>query len=189
MSISNHYANQLTSGYYTLNQSGKGAGGVAFPLEKPADATPQGAPKPTTTAAFLLSLSPEAQDYLKSVGLAGETPRDPTTESFPLSDSQQQLFDTIIAKYKGKPFTQEVFNQIQNDLEAQGLSPDRLAKQKQIHDFNPTAELLSALNENIGNTRYDVVGQSSPAQYDTQKQNYVQQIIAAFQKIAAPAEA
>ena len=184
MSITSNYNQQLSSGYYKLNLD-SGTAGIAGSTGSSSSAATQSA---AASSAFLLSLSPEAQDYLNSVGLNESVSPDTSSSKFTLSDAQQAKLDGIIAKYKGQPFTQETFDKIQNDLQAAGLSPDQLAQQAQIKDFNPTSELIAALNGKDDSTA-DNNNKTDASKYDTQKNNYVQSISDAFEKVAAPVSA
>ena len=186
MSITNSYNHQLSNGYYQLSANNGAASATDTSSAKLASTNSASA----ANSAFLLSLSPEAQDYLNSVGLAGNVSANTSTSSFTLSPEQQAKLDGIIAKYKGEPFSQETFDKIQNDLHAAGLAPDQLAQQAQVKDFNPTAELISALNgkDTSSSTSTDA-SKADASKYDSQKNNYIQQISDAFEKVAAPAVA
>ena len=203
MAITNNYSNQLAGGYYALNQSqGAGATGAVG-----ANTAANSSTKTSVDSAFLLSLSLEAQDYLQGIGLSGnQSTIDSSPESFTLSASQQETLDAIIEKYAGQPFTQETFDAIQDDLAQAGLSPDQLAQQEQVKAFNPTTELLRALNgENSGDSEGDQASSlldalngtasnnrsssQATANYDTAKNNYIQYITDAFEKVAEPLSA
>jgi len=98
--------------------------------------------------AFLLDLSPEAQGLLNgggapsTSGLAGLL----NGGNFALSAKQQEQITAILTKYKDAPYTQDTFNQIQNDLNAAGLGPQLLSMEDQAKSFDPALVLLDALN-------------------------------------------
>jgi hypothetical protein len=183
MSINSSYNQQSLTGYYQLDSSKS-----ANRINESKDASAPKTTKAAINSAFLLSLSPEAQDYLNSVGLNETVSSNNSASSFTLTRAQQESLDAIIAKYKGEPFTQETFDKLQNDLHSAGLSPDQLAQQAQVKDFNPTAELIAALNGK-DDTTSDEDEKTSASQYDTQKTNYIQRISDAFEKVAAPIDA
>ncbi|MDX2074781.1 MAG: hypothetical protein SFX19_10550 [Alphaproteobacteria bacterium] len=178
MTINTNYG-LLNSGYYSLSQS-TGAS-VAASSKNTAQATGASTAAGESLSAYLLDLSPEAKDYLNSTLVSS------TANSFTLSQSQQKQIDAILQKYKDAPYTQETFEQIQADLQQAGLSPDQLAAQQQAKDFNPTQALIDALNGKEKNADELLPGNDS-AQYDTQKNNFLDGVIEAFKKIAAPVD-
>lgn len=188
MSISNYLTGQSTaSSHYTLGQFSTSA--ATTPAAGTSATSPTVSGGNAATNAFFLSLSPQAQKYLTSIGLGSPSSAPTTAQKFILDTPQQQAMDDILAKYKNQPFTQATFDQLQDDLEAAGISPDQLAQRQQVQDFNPTMELLGALNDSVTDPTYNFATQqkSSSANYDTQKSNYIQDVIAAFQKVAAAA--
>lgn len=181
MSISSNYTSQ-TGEYYRLPSQSSSVSAVA---STPSDNSGEG--RARAASAFLLSLSPQAQEYLKNIGLANTS--QPGEATFTLSANQQEVFDAVIEKYKGRPFTQAVFEQLQDDLREAGLSADQLAQQAQVRAFNPTTALLGALSDAADNpgSPYDPAqAATSAASYDTAKHDYIERITDAFRKVAAP---
>ena len=62
-----------------------------------------------------------------------------------LSSQQRQQIDSIIAKYKDAPFTQDTYKKIQDDLKSSGLSAIKLAAEDKINSFNSTEVFMNAL--------------------------------------------
>lgn len=180
MNINTNYS-QLKGGYYSLAQTSSHV--VSTSPVTAAKAVTSSSAANENLSAYLLDLSPQARDYLNH-GAVGTI-----SSSFTLSQAQQSSIDAILQKYKDQPYTQDTFNQIQNDLRAAGLSPDQLAAQQQVKDFNTTQTLLDALSgkkpRNQGENALGV-RKDDDRQYDAQKQNFVQSLIDQFKKIAAP---
>jgi hypothetical protein len=138
----------------------------------------------------LVDLSPEAQSYLAALGMGDPSGAGQDTGSgggFLLTPQQQQQIGDILAKYKDAPFTQDTYNQIQNDLKAAGLSPDQLALEDQMRTFNPTQILLDALDgvqtdPNAGNFLSNNNEQGNA-------DSYMQQIVSQWQSLSTTAEA
>jgi len=131
-----------------------------------------------SSEAYLLDLSPSAQQYLSGGGSAN-TPLNPSTGSFTLTSQQQQAITNILAKYKNAPYNQATFNAIQNDLKAAGLDPATLARIDQAKSFNPTALLIDDLNGNGSAADAMLTPDES-----TKEGNYMQHIISQWQTIS-----
>ncbi len=69
--------------------------------------------------------------------------------------------------------TQDTYNQIQNDLQAAGLSPQQLGMEDSVNNFNSTQIFLDALN---GVTDPLQTPGSNSADEQTKEGNYMQQI-------------
>jgi len=97
------------------------------------------------SGAYQLTLSAEAKAYLAALnnGTASTTTED---SSISLTTQQFQQVKDIVSKYADAPFTQDTFNQIQDDLEEAGLSGRQLAVKDQMSSFNSTSTLLAALD-------------------------------------------
>jgi hypothetical protein len=98
---------------------------------------------------FLLDLSDEAKSYLANIGNSSSTSTGSDTQdsaSFVLSNAQLGKLRDVLEKYKDEPFTQDTFDQIQDDLAANGLGTDQLGAEETVRNINPTQMLLSALN-------------------------------------------
>lgn len=175
MTINTSY-NPLSNGYYSLPPSG-----AANNTGKSTAANVQATTASPDLSAYLLDLSPEAQNYLNSNISSSEL-----STAFALSQEQQKKIDEIMQKYQNAPYTQETFEQIQADLQLAGLSPDQLAMKEQVKSFNPTQALLEALGSKKNVEQVPPANNSN--QYDTQKKNYLQKIIGQFQSIAAASE-
>lgn len=101
--------------------------------------------------AYTLDLSAGALAYIQQIHAAAAS--NPTTQgfssdtitSFALTPAQENTLNTILAKYKDAPFTQDTFTQIQADLSAAGITENALSAQSKAHDFNPTQFFLNAL--------------------------------------------
>ena len=179
MNISTYYG-LSSSGYYSLAQSG-GTAVTTASTNAAKTAAVSGAANENLSA-YLLDLSPQARDYLNHSAVNA------IASGFTLSQAQQSSIDTILQKYKDQPYTQDTFNQIQSDLQKAGLSPDQLASQQQVKDFNPTQTLINAMTGNKSNNNDNalVLPQNNGSQYESQKQNFVQGLVDKFKKIAAP---
>lgn len=132
-----------------------------------------------------LDLSPEAQKLLAQINGSGNGSDSVSKNGFILTPKQQQQIRDILEKYKDAPFTQETFNQIQNDLKAAGLSPDKLAAVEQIHNFNSTGILLDALNGVDSSANFSDFFNNGDAQ--EKANNYMKQIVSAWQSISTTA--
>jgi len=127
-------------------------------------------------AAYMLDLSPEAKSYMSATASASTG-----VTSFSLSPQQQEKLDSILQQFKDEPYTQETFNKIQTELQKAGLSPDQLASIQQSKDFSPTQALIDALT---GNFSTNPLNQTDATKYDSQKESFLEQLAAKFQKIA-----
>ncbi len=170
-------ASSLNSQYYQLNGQAPGMA-VPTPSLSAALSADDGTVSPSSSAsdAFLLDLSPQAQSILGGGG--GTTGGD---GSFTLTPSQQSQISAILAKYKNAPMTQDTYNQIQNDLQAAGLSPQQLAQQDQAKSFNATQVLINALSGQQTDTT--PVG-ASDAQEQTKSSTYMQNILSQWQSMS-----
>ncbi len=97
-------------------------------------------------SSYLLNLSPAAQSYLNGNASSSSSTATSGTASFTLTKSEQTTLDGILQKYKDAPYTQDTFNQIQDDLASAGLSTSQLSKIDSVKSFNPTVALVDALN-------------------------------------------
>ncbi|MDE3059836.1 MAG: hypothetical protein KGJ06_02365 [Pseudomonadota bacterium] len=133
----------------------------------------------------LVDLSPQAQSILNQMN-SGSTaaPGLNPGSGFVLSPQQQQQISAILAKYKDAPFTQDTYNQIQNDLKAAGLSPDQLSLEDQAKKFDPTQVLVDALNGINSPTDNNLFGNSSE---QANASSYMQQIVSQWRNISSTA--
>lgn len=179
------------SGYYQLsrqtggnvNQSG-GTGGVLSALGGSGQSGLS-----SDSSAYLLDLSPQARQYL--AGLNSSQPSGNTYDSkssFILTKEQQQKITEIIDKYKDAPFTQDTFNQIQNDLDAAGMSPDKLAAKENAKNYNPTMVLIDALNGSNASENGDS-GVMNDQQKQTKTDNFMQQIVSQWKDVSKQSSA
>ena len=179
MTSINNFGN---SGYYQLNQSGGGAGSAgqasAAAVQVRAAANRNTIPTDDNNAAYLLNLSPQAQQYLSGSKSA--------QQSFQLSKQQQQTVDAIIAKYKDAPFNQETFNKIQDDLNEAGLGVETLKMLDKAKHFNATSVLISALTGGKGGTEAD--GFVSDSESASKADGYLQSIVSQWKNLVAAAK-
>ncbi len=164
-----------------------------------------------SNSAYLLDLSPEAQQYLNSTSssssssstssdislsdyldsLSGtsttsfnsSSTSSNSNASFILTPQQQQKIEDILNKYKGQPMTQATYNQIQNDLNTAGLGPDQLSAKDQSSSFNATMVLLSALNGDTSDPSQTTANTQATEQ--TKASNYMDMIQSAWQNMNA----
>lgn len=151
-SVTSYYSGN----YYSLSSSSQGQGNATSNAATSAAALLSAQSAQTTTladetsasSAYQLSLSPEAQAYIASLnsGSSSSTAASSTSSDITLTSQQAQQIKDIVLKYKDAPFTQDTFNQIQDDLRASGLGADQLAAQQEMSQFNPTSIFLDALN-------------------------------------------
>ncbi|MES2984513.1 MAG: hypothetical protein V4735_04920 [Pseudomonadota bacterium] len=167
----------LSNGNYSLTQSTGTAGSAASTTS--ATANTAASTTDTTSLAYMLNLSPQAQNYLSS-GITGSS-ASASSGSFTLSAQQQKQLDAIIEKHRGEPYTQETFDAIQEDLVKSGLSPDQLAQQAKVNAFNPTLSLLDALSGTNSNAQLI----PTDSQLQTKIQTYVNDVARRFEKVAA----
>ena len=140
----------------------------------------------TSSDAYLLSLSPAAQQYMNSSsGSSGVSSAISAlngtsgSSSFILTTQQQQTITNIIAKYKNAPYTQATFNQIQNDLNSAGLGTKQLSMQDQAQNFNATSLLIDDLNGN-----YSAATAMTSPNETSKSSNYMQQIMSQWHTIS-----
>jgi hypothetical protein len=179
-------------GYYQLNQqsgstnnSGRSSGNItslASALQSVVGDTNAQSPN----SAYTLDLSPQAQLFLASGGQQANTQTSAFTgsQSFLLKSEQKQTIADIIAKYKDAPFTQETFNQIQDDLEKEGLGAQQLAMIDNATSFNPTQILVEALAGRGSSFNGTVNTQAQQAKVD----NYMQDIVKQWRNVSTTAE-
>ncbi len=193
--------NNLNANYYNLNNSSSGqaqtghAGGVPS-LATYLNQTASGDSKSNTHAAYNLDLSPNAQNYLSGLSQTSATSNNPLTNSdtsmsfassngFLLSDKQQQTIQSIIAKYKDAPYTQDTFQKIQDDLTQAGLSPKQLSLEDNARNFSTTKVLVAALS---GQSTSDPASSSSiQSDEKTNSDNYMQGIMKQWKNISTTA--
>jgi hypothetical protein len=179
MTSINNFGN---SGYYQLTQSGGGAGGAnqsgTAGAQVRAAANRNAIPTGDNNAAYLLNLSPQAQQYLSGSRSA--------QQSFQLSRQQQQAVDAIIAQYKDAPFNQETFNRIQDDLNEAGLGVETLKMLDKAKHFNATSVLISALTGGKGGAEAD--GFVSDSESAGKADGYLQTIVSQWKNLVATAK-
>lgn len=169
--------------YYPLSGSGSQASSATGSLSSALLNASSTGVSSFDSSAYTLDLSPEAQKYLSGLNNGqGST-------QFTLSDKQQQAINDILAKYKDAPFTQDTFNQIQNDLNAANLGPQFLALTDKINSFNPSQVLIDALN---GGASSNVTGlgdltSDNSSNQQTKIDNYMQGIISQWKSVSTTA--
>ncbi len=168
--MSNINTSIYSGGYYALNGSNA------------APANSKSASTGITTAtdnsskglsAYLLDLSPDAQKYLQTQQTAANA-------GFNLTAEQTKTISDILQKYKDEPQTQETFNKIQDDLNAAGLSPERLSLLEKTKSFDATSVLIKALNGDFSDSI-----QATEESTKTKSSNFIDGIIKQWQTIAA----
>ena len=179
-SITSSYAGQ----YYQLPSNAGGT--TALPTSANAANTSLLSTNGTanTSLAYLLDLSPEAQNYLNNGAQSATTDPTAANSSFTISPQDQQKIDAILEKYKDAPLTQDTYNQIQNDLTTAGLSPQQLAQKDTLTSFSATRVLIDALN-GID----DPIPSASSTDEQTKSTNYMQQIYKQWQSVASASTA
>jgi len=183
MSSINNLANY--GGYYQLSgqsngQSGTNGSATDALLQALNSSSASGASS-TNSDAYLLNLSPQAQQYLSGTNsaLPGASG---SNGSYVLSSEQQAAITDILTKYKGAPQTQDTFNKIQNDLNAAGLGASVLSLEDQAKSFNPAMVLINALNG--GSTDGINTGVTSSTDEQSKASAYMQQIISQWKNIS-----
>ena len=135
-------------------------------------------------SSYHLDLSPTAQAYLAKASTSSSTANSSnsssTSDTIQLSKAQQQKLTSILEKYKDEPFTQATFDQIQDDMTAAGLGVDQLSAQDTINQYNPTAQLISALNG---------VSTTTPTadSISSKRTNFIQSVISQWQSLSTTA--
>lgn len=190
--------NTLAGGYYQLNNLGTGLANTQA-SSTPTDALLQAMSSldnsnnasSQSSDAFLLDLSPQAQSLLNGAGGTRATSLGNvlgTGSNFILSAQQQQKVSDILAKYKDAPYTQDTFNQIQNDLRAAGLAPDTLSLKDQTQSFDPSMVLIDALNGTSDSS--NLLGtDASNAGEQTKSSNYMANILKQWQNVSTTYQA
>lgn len=181
-------------GYYSLQQSstsgnnaqgaGRSASGVSLIR---GGRGVEGAGVSQGNDAYLLDLSPEAQAYLRSLkngqsNVSGNVSNDAVEQGFTVNSKQRLAIAAILEKYKQEPYTQEVFDRIQDELHQAGLSPDQLAAKYRASSFSTTAALVDALNGGEGSLPGSSPVSDSELQQRTSE--YVQFIVEEWKKIS-----
>lgn len=124
--------------------------------------------------AYSLNLSQQAQSLLNGTGTSTQS------SGFTLTTAQQQKITAILEKYQSSPMTQATYEQIQNDLQAAGLSPDQLMANDITSSFNPVDSLISALNGNYSTQS----ASTTLGNEQTKATNYMQAIVKQWQSIS-----
>jgi hypothetical protein len=193
--------NTLPNAYYQLNSTGSGlAGSQAAPnatdalLQAMSAMDSSGNSSSSNSSdAFLLDLSPQAQGLLNGIGgtssAASAADIFGANTNFLLSTQQQQQISSILAKYKNAPYTQDTFNQIQNDLNSAGLGPSILSMKDQTQSFDPSLVLIDALNGTATDSSSLLGSSTSTAGEQTKSTNYMQSIIKQWQNISTTYQA
>ncbi len=164
--------------YYQLGQAGSGGTTSSGTSARTSSANSAAG----LSSAYLLDLSPDAQEYLNNLGKSSDSGS--SSDSFLLSSSQQKQLGDILAKYQGLPLTQENYDKLQDDLQAAGLSPDQLAAKEKARTFNPTQILLDALS---GKDPEPVDAKADSEAQQKKADNFMAQIVGTWQKTAPAA--
>lgn len=127
--------------------------------------------------AYLLDLSPQAQQLLSNGSTSSASGN---STQFTLTSTQQTAIKNILEKYKDAPLTQATFQEIQNALQAAGLSPQTLGAEDQIKSFNPTNVLLDALGGNYNSIQNP---QTTASSEQTKEGNYMQSIVSLWKSL------
>lgn len=173
MSSINTLAN---TGYYQLN-GGSANTNVTQSLITALAGNSPGA-SPGNDDAYLLSLSPSAQQYLKT----GSLPAVAGQQGFTLNSKQQQAITDILTKYKDAPYTQDTFVKIQNDLNAAGLGASTLTMEDKAKSFNAAQVLINALSG--GNADSSNSGVASDSDEQAKANSYIQNIIGQWKNMS-----
>lgn len=196
MSAINTNINQ--QGYYNLGSSGgSGAGSGAGTQQANRSGATQLAPSRNLaqsgslagSAAYMLDLSPEAQQYLRGLQQQpAPTVRQPAVseDGFTLNSQQRLALASLLERFKDEPYTQETFDAIQDELDAQGIGPTQLAARYRATSFNPTASLVDALNGGNGTT--PGAAPVGDAELQERSGQYMQFVISEWKKLATPAD-
>ena len=183
-----------TAGYYQLsnNATSSGSNTPTDSLLAALNATSganSSANSAISSSAYLLNLSPQAQQYMSSSSGSSSSSGVSSaisalngtsgSSSFVLTTQQQQTITNIITKYKNAPYTQATFNQIQNDLNSAGLGTNQLSGKDKAQNFNATSLLIDDLNGNSS----AATAMTSPDE-TSKSSNYMQQILSQWQTIS-----
>jgi hypothetical protein len=185
--------NLLNSGYYQLGGSSSGANTAAANPASLAQAlsASTGTSSSSGSAAYLLNISPQAQQYLNGLNTSTAAPSaissGATNSGFTLTPDEKDTIATILAKYKDAPQTQATFNQIQDALSAVGLGANQLAQKDQIKNFSSTELLVADLNGNYDDAKAMVAGNSTAEQ--GKASSYIQQIASQWKNLASSSTA
>lgn len=151
------------------------------------DGAGNSAPKGDTMAAslaeaFMLDLSPDAREAIEqstASNTATVAASSADEAQFALNRHQLKTIDEILAKYKDAPFTQETYEQIQDDLAAANLSPESLSLQDKIKSFNPIGILVNALSGDFSDAVAD-----GDASLETKMDNYMAMIVDKWKNVS-----
>ncbi len=164
-----------SNSYYSLNQSNTVAASGAS-----ATANAASIPTLSSTGAYMLDLSPEAQQYLS------QSSNILSNQSFVLSSAQRKTLEGVLEKYRNVPLTQDNYNKLQDDLRDAGLSSEQLALQERVRSFNPTGIFINILSGKTDNLTDIQNAQSQTTQ--TKSAQYMSEIVNAWKSIAGKAE-
>lgn len=140
------------------------------------------ATKTAAESSYTLDLSPEAQQFLSQNGSGSVKALD---GNFILTKKQEAQIAEVIAKYKDEPFTKETYDQMEEELDALGLSPQALAIKDKARGINTTSMLLAALNGTGGDLNQTLLsGGVSEEQSQTKKDNYVKTILGKWSDVS-----
>lgn len=130
-------------------------------------------------AASLFSIDPEVEEFIDQIpggtGITGEGPVIGGV-GFLLTAEQQARIAAILENYRDEAISEENYQRILADLQAQGLAPEQLALQNEVNFFDPTSSLLEGFDgQSSTSSLFDnVVGNfNTQAQVDL----YTQQVV------------
>lgn len=172
------------SGHYQLDNASGGTGRSVSPGQSLTSAllNAGNTTDPASfSAAYLLDLSPEAQQYLAgSAQATTAVALQNDKQTFTLSKTQRAEITAILEQFRDKPFTQDTFNAIQDALTRKGLGPQQLSMIDKSTSFNPTQLLINALTGRNAGEAPDLDGSKTKAKVD----NYLQQIVGQWKSIS-----
>lgn len=174
------------NGYYQLSkqsggnvgQSNTAGGGLLRALSPSANTLS------ASNAAYFLDLSPEARQYLEGInnGTISAAPASNNHNGFWLTQEQQKQITGILLQYRDAPFDQDSFNAIQNDLDAAGLGPEKLAMLESARIYNPTMVLIKSLNGD-DTPSPETTGVMSDEEKQAKTDVYMQQIVSEWKQL------
>lgn len=137
-------------------------------------------------ASDLLDLTKEAQDYLARISTsAAQAEKTQEVTPFILSRKDQAKLDSIITSYKDKPFTQESFDQMQQELKSAGLSADHLAAKEKMRTLSPARMFIDIM---AGNDPAPVVHISKDTNLQAKAERYMTDVITRWSEISTTIE-
>lgn len=178
--------NTLFSGnFYQLNSQEKSStSGTGNALEQLVSSVKQATTSDQSekAATDLLDLTAEAQAYLeRTQATADKSEELDKVTPFILSRKDQATLNSIINKYKDAPFTQESFQQMQQELKSANVSSEQLAAKEKMRTLSPARMFIDIM---AGKEITPVVSLADDKSFQAKGERYMRDVITRWSEIS-----